>query len=724
MSGTLAIHVRLHDGRYDGAGDWPPAPARLFQALVAGAGLGGSLGGEVREALAWLERLPAPLIGAPLAWRGQPVMFYMPNNDLDAVAGDPRRIAKIRTATKVFRPWLFDAATPFLYAWPFDDSEADERHARVLCALAERLYQFGRGVDMAWAWGEVIDAAGLDALCASYSGCIHRASIGGDGNTLLCPHTGSLESLEKRYEAYGRRFDAERKGRTVKVAFRQPPRPSFRSIGYDNPPSRRLYELRAPSSESSFAPWPLPQVSKLVVCLREGAVARLKRALPAQHAEIERVLVGRKPDGTNDGPTEARVRIVPLPSIGHPHADRSIRRVLVEVPAECRLRADDVHWAFSSLEPVDMETGELLGSILTPTTNESMLSHYGLDEDARSRIWRTVTPAALSGTKPSRASGRVDYEARAAAAVVHALRRAGRRRAVQAIRVQREPFEANGERAETFVTGTRFTRDRLWHVEITFTEPVSGPLVIGDGRFLGLGVMRPVRQSQGVHVLLIEEGLAAAPDPVELARALRRAVMARVQAVLGPRATLPTFFTGHELDGSPGRAARSSHLGFVFDPGTLGPARLLILAPHVVERRSPRREEVQHLRDLEVALSGLRELRAGRSGRLTLRASIVDDDRDPAFALSREWESVTPYQVTRHVKRVGALEAFSADLVAECSRRSLPKPQVRPRELRGVPGVGLIGGARLAFERPVAGPIVLGRSRHLGGGLFMGVRST
>jgi CRISPR-associated protein Csb2 len=225
-------------------------------------------------------------------------------------------------------------------------------------------------------------------------------------------------------------------------------------------------------------------------------------------------------------------------------------------------------------------------------------------------------------------------------------------------------------------------------------------------------------------VLLIEEGLAAAPDPVELARALRRAVMARVQAVLGPRATLPTFFTGHELDGSPGRAARSSHLGFVFDPGTLGPARLLILAPHVVERRSPRREEVQHLRDLEVALSGLRELRAGRSGRLTLRASIVDDDRDPAFALSREWESVTPYQVTRHVKRVGALEAFSADLVAECSRRSLPKPQVRPRELRGVPGVGLIGGARLAFERPVAGPIVLGRSRHLGGGLFMGVRST
>ena len=61
------------------------------------------------------------------------------------------------------------------------------------------------------------------------------------------------------------------------------------------------------------------------------------------------------------------------------------------------------------------------------------------------------------------------------------------------IRVQREPFEANGHRVEAFAVGTRFPKERLWHIEITFRDAVTGPLVIGDGRFLGLGVMAPTQ---------------------------------------------------------------------------------------------------------------------------------------------------------------------------------------------------------------------------------------
>src|SRR5581483_6685460 len=66
---ALAIYVRLHDGRYHGRGDWPPSPARLFQALVAGAGLSGPLQEKEREALRWLEALPAPIIADPRAWQ-------------------------------------------------------------------------------------------------------------------------------------------------------------------------------------------------------------------------------------------------------------------------------------------------------------------------------------------------------------------------------------------------------------------------------------------------------------------------------------------------------------------------------------------------------------------------------------------------------------------------------------------------------------------------------
>jgi CRISPR-associated protein Csb2 len=201
-----------------------------------------------------------------------------------------------------------------------------------------------------------------------------------------------------------------------------------------------------------------------------------------------------------------------------------------------------------------------------------------------------------------------------------------------------------------------------------------------------------------------------------VARALRRAVMARIQEVLGSGRSLPSFFTGHDRDGLP-TGTEDPHLTFAFDPGA---KRLLIVAPHMIDRRTPTREEVRHLASLDAAVTGLRELRAGSSGRLILRGSPIDADSDPLFAPSRSWESVTPYQITRHTKQVGALEALSGDLRVECRRRGLPEAHVTPREPRGVPGLGLVGSARLTFEVAVEGPIILGKSRHIGGGLFAG----
>jgi CRISPR-associated protein Csb2 len=40
---------------------------------------------------------------------------------------------------------------------------------------------------------------------------------------------------------------------------------------------------------------------------------------------------------------------MPLATIGHPHASPSIRRIAVEVPAECPVSAQDVEWAFVGL---------------------------------------------------------------------------------------------------------------------------------------------------------------------------------------------------------------------------------------------------------------------------------------------------------------------------------------------------------------------------------------
>lgn len=129
MTRYWAILVRTTEGRYHGDGDDLPSPFRLFQALVAGAGISGPLDDQTRSALAWLEGLPdGPIIAAPRMVRGQSVWMFMPNNDLDAKGGDVRRIGEIRLARKVWRPRLFDANVPFIFAWPFD---GDDTKARV-----------------------------------------------------------------------------------------------------------------------------------------------------------------------------------------------------------------------------------------------------------------------------------------------------------------------------------------------------------------------------------------------------------------------------------------------------------------------------------------------------------------------------------------------------------------------------------------------------------------
>src|SRR5262249_31979268 len=150
-----------------------------------------------------------------------------------------------------------------------------------------------------------------------------------------------------------------------------------------------------------------------------------------------------------------RIRTVPLPSIGHKHADHAVRRVLVEVPPGSGLAAADVFWAFSSLETYDPETGELDGCIVTAATEATMLRHY----TPAARRWCTVTPAVLressarrrldparGGEEVKPAAERLVEEGRAAAAVATALRHAGIKPSLSTVRVQREPFERKGSR--------------------------------------------------------------------------------------------------------------------------------------------------------------------------------------------------------------------------------------------------------------------------------------
>src|SRR5262249_37316688 len=74
-------------------------------------------------------------------------------------------------------------------------------------------------------------------------------------------------------------------------------------------------------------------------------------------------------------------------------------------------------------------------------------------------------------------------------------------------------------------TSLRFTKERLWHVEIGFGRPVPGPLLIGDGRYLGLGLMAPVCRVDGVFTFAIANGRRSRPaKPRRGARSSPRSV--------------------------------------------------------------------------------------------------------------------------------------------------------------------------------------------------------
>lgn len=707
MSHALLVSVRFHEGWYHGAGG-PPSPARMFQALVAGAGISGPLDKGTVKTLEWLEEQDPPIIGSPHTASQRSYVNYVPNNEADAYNGYQERIKK---AEKRIALLVFDPAIPFLFAWKLADDAAIEAAKRVL-PLADRVYQLGRCIDMAWAWAELLSEEELHERLRSYPGLIRHPSTG--VGKVNCPTPGSLERLLQRHQAR----TADGKGQTA----RQRPKPKWKKVCYEGAASRFVLDLRR-SDDGGFASWPLERSSALVEQIRDAAAAKLRHALENRVPEIDRVVIGRKPNGENAGPTSSRVRVIPLASIGHPQADMQIRRILVEVPGECPLQADDVGWAVSGLrldhpvldEPID----------LTSSDDQAPLAYYGVGK--RARIWRSVTPVALVEAERRRIDPNrmktddkekkpghekyAEYD-RASFAVEQALRHANVASKVSSVRFQREPFDLRGIRVEQFAEGTRFSKHCLWHVELEFESLVSGPLVIGDGRFLGLGVMRPVTPAAGVYAFSIESGLQPNLDPQGLAKALRRAVMARTRDVLGTH-RLPSYFSGHPEDGSPGRS-EEPHLAFAFDPLQ---QQLLVVTPGQLDRRNSWRD-VENATTLDLALEGLHELRAGQEGCLQLRPVVVDTTCHHLFQASYVWESFTPYVVNRHARKSTAETVLKRDVFSECERRGLPRPKVTVLKWKAVSRLGLQGWLRLEFKDAIPGLIILGRSRYIGGGLF------
>ncbi len=727
MTQSLLISVNFCEGRYHGEGDgfgdsqegWPPSPARLFQALVAGAAKGSRIAPDDHRALAWFERLEPPDILAPASRRGRAVKLFVPGNDLDAKGGDPARVSDIRIP-KIWQPTFFDASIPLLYLWKIESSSGEAEH---MCRIANRLYQLGRGIDVAWANGQILAPDDVASCLEGYPGKIRHPN--GHGDTPISV-PGTLASLTTQFDAGRDRLrwsdDEQKKSRLQE--FRKPPKAYFGRVGYDNRPRLLHFEIR--DQEGAFAARPLTSVAPLVCGLRDAAADKLSEAIPEQAHLLQRLITGR-----NARPEDIRqrIRLIPVPSIGHEHADPSIRRICVEVPMDCPVRADDLAWAFVGLRPCDPTTGELWSGQLVSTSQSRMMERFV--ESAR--VFRSITPVALPTLRKRRpgANGRATSgsrearEAAAVTAVMQSLRHANIHPPPVHIRVQREPLQRRGMKTEQFAN-LRFSRHSLWHVEVSFAEKIPGPLLIGDGRFCGLGLMEPIRKPDDILAFHIggSSSRATLSDRKPLLRHLRRALMASARSSTG---AVPPLFSGHEPDGKPDRAGHHGHVFLAADAGSgqHGNAikRLLVLAPWTADRRATANGRDRARFDNVVR--SITELRAGKHGYFENLSAVVVDADDDLLAAAKTWTSVTPYVSTRNLGKGDDINAFiKSNLCAECARRAIPVPTgIELSDIR----VGPRGGRpsariRIDFAVAVRGPLLLGRDSHEGGGLFRSVR--
>ena len=274
-------------------------------------------------------------------------------------------------------------------------------------------------------------------------------------------------------------------------------------------------------------------------------------------------------------------------------------------------------------------------------------------------------------------------------------------------------------RAEFFAAGSRFSKHALWHVQLQFHETVPGPLVIGDGRFCGLGLMEPI--SSNFDVFSFDVGAQTritSKDQLALIRHFRRALMALSR---DEAKEVGQLYSGHAPNGAPARSGTHDHVFLHADnahgEGTIG--RLIVAAPWACDRRAKSSRRSRRL--FQQVIGEMTELRAGRLGRFENLIAKPVEDGDPIIGPALEWIGRTPYVATRNLKkRDDPTSVIKSDLVGECVRRGLPKPdRIDVQTVSAGPKGGRpTAELKLRFAVAVRGPLMLGRDSHYGGGLF------
>ncbi|MCP5115414.1 MAG: type I-U CRISPR-associated protein Cas5/Cas6, partial [bacterium] len=106
------------------------------------------------------------------------------------------------------------------------------------------------------------------------------------------------------------------------------------------------------------------------------------------------------------------------------------------------------------------------------------------------RAWSTVTPVVLPGLDDGK-------HPKAEKLFFAALRHAGfPLNAIAELTLRKAPFWPGAQHPRSYFAPKYLAGLAKWHAHLVFREPVRGPIAIGAGRHVGLGVMAAGEESR------------------------------------------------------------------------------------------------------------------------------------------------------------------------------------------------------------------------------------
>jgi CRISPR-associated protein Csb2 len=417
-----------------------------------------------RAALRWLEAQPAPLVVAAGDWQDARRSSYVVVNGLSQKGGSqthPGRTNGLRTRTRAL------PATPKVsMVW---SGEPEPAVVEALDAMARRVPYLGRST------GVALIGASAEGATPSPDGrqVFEPCDLLDREVSVRVPYAGYLDQLDAQFDAGLPAWEVSRyQGYRARLssAARDGDRAETRPVvpsAYTDLLAFRFCGLK-----------PQPQLTvRLTEAFRSAVLKVAGRDAPA-------VLHGHGADG------RPHVAFLALPDVGHEHADGHLLGLAVAVPdlaaderkavlrAVLGLRRDDLGGAIELHVPGigDVEVLYRPG-LVRPWGGSEQRWRQG------SRCWASATPVVLD-RYPKRLD-QVEAEVRAC------LRRVGLPEPTD-VEVSVEPLIRGAARLRPADLPSQ-NRGRLFrHIAVTFDRRVSGPVLVGAGRYLGVGLLAPV----------------------------------------------------------------------------------------------------------------------------------------------------------------------------------------------------------------------------------------